>query len=103
MSNNKEVLSSIPEKEWAKGIKDMDLDSGTLPIERALGVTWNTEADVFSIKIKKKEPTNTRRGLLSIMSSVYDPLVQLFYKRKSLCRMNAGREKDGTSQWRSQM
>ena len=24
VSNNKEVLSSIPEKEWAKGIKDMD-------------------------------------------------------------------------------
>ena len=50
-------------------------DSGfDLPvIERALGVQWNVVSDTFSFSIIKDRPA-TRRGLLSVISSVYDPL-----------------------------
>ena len=70
VSNNKQVIKSIPEDERAKDVKDLNLP---LPSERALGVQWLTETDTFGIKVKQKEKPPTRRGLLSTMSSVYDP------------------------------
>ncbi|XP_064622573.1 uncharacterized protein LOC135484816 [Lineus longissimus] len=73
-SNSKEVLLSIPVEDRAKTIKDLDLTSDSLPIERALGVQWDTETDTFGLKIHYKEPFFTRRGLLRITSSMYDPL-----------------------------
>ncbi|XP_033759555.1 uncharacterized protein LOC117341801 [Pecten maximus] len=55
-------------------VKDLDLDQDTLPIERALGVQWCTESDVIRFKIVIKDQPLTRRGILSMVSSVYDPL-----------------------------
>ena len=40
-SNSKEVLATIPAKEGT--VKNLDLDK--FPIERALGLQWNTETD----------------------------------------------------------
>ena len=52
----------------------MDLGHDVLPVERALGVHWNVEHDEFVFKIQVKDKPLTRRGLLSIVSSIYDPL-----------------------------
>ena len=46
VSNNVEVLSSIPENECAKSIVRLDFDE--LPVERALGVEWNVKEDSFN-------------------------------------------------------
>lgn len=40
ISNKRNVLATIPQEEWAKEVKDLDLDSDALPVERALGVQW---------------------------------------------------------------
>ncbi len=74
MSNSKQVLSSIPQPERAKEAKSLDLSVDSLPAEKALGVLWNAESDSFgfNINITKKEPT--RRGILSMVSAIYDPL-----------------------------
>jgi len=74
MSNSREVMRSIPVSERAKAVKDLDLDQDTLPIDRALGVEWNVELDVFCFKMALKEQVITRRGILSTISSAYDPL-----------------------------
>ncbi|XP_068723574.1 uncharacterized protein [Montipora capricornis] len=42
--------------------------------ERALGVQWKVKEDTFSYTISHKEKPATRRGILSIVSSIYDPL-----------------------------
>ena len=73
LSNNKRVLQFIPEKDRRKGVKDKHL-VGDLPSEQALGVLWNTETDKFGFKVILKQKPMTRRELLSIISSVYDPL-----------------------------
>ena len=39
-----------------------------------MGFSGDSESDTFSIQIKEKEPVCTKRGVLSLMSSVYDPL-----------------------------
>ena len=40
-----------------------------LPMERALGVTWNVERDTLCLKVNLTEKTSTRRGMLSMLSS----------------------------------
>ena len=71
VSNDRRVLEAIPVEERAKGVKNLDLDRSSLPVERALGIHWNTDTDQFGIQIKSKQREFTRRGLLSIVSSVY--------------------------------
>ena len=74
ISNDREVLESIPVEARAKDVKDLDLDNDALPAERALGVSWFVETDSFGFKVNIKEKPCTRRGILSVVSSVYDPL-----------------------------
>ena len=74
LSNSKEVLDHIPMEDLAKGIKDLDLVNDTLPVERALGIQWCTESDTFQFNPSLMERPLTRRGILSTLNSVYDPL-----------------------------
>ncbi|XP_070546562.1 uncharacterized protein [Ptychodera flava] len=50
-SNRKKVIQSVPPEDRAKKVKNLDLDRDTLPVERALGTHWDTETDMFGIKI----------------------------------------------------
>ena len=73
ISNNKELLLSVPEHQRRMGVKDQDL-SGDLPNEKALGICWNIREDIFSFKLKLETGTLTKRVMLSEISSIYDPL-----------------------------
>ncbi|KAL2083668.1 hypothetical protein ACEWY4_021441 [Coilia grayii] len=72
--NSCSVLAVIPEQEQAKEVKNLYLDSDVLPVERALGVRWCVQSDVFKFCISIPERPLTRRGILSTVSSFYDPL-----------------------------
>ncbi len=74
VSNSRKVLSSIQESECASGVKDVDLNYNDLPMQSVLGIKWNIESDMFSFKIDHSERASTRRGILSAVASVYDPL-----------------------------
>ncbi|XP_078372656.1 uncharacterized protein LOC144656297 [Oculina patagonica] len=73
-SNSSEVLKTIPQVERAKSVLDLDLDKGKLPIQRTLGLHWDIASDKFWFNVDLKDKPNTRRGILSVVSSVYDPL-----------------------------
>ena len=73
-SNSREVLNSIPESERAKNVKEVDLDHEELPSEKALGVFWRVETDTLGFQVTCLEKAASRRGVLSVVSSVYDPL-----------------------------
>ncbi len=70
-SNSEEVLKSLPESERAK-VKNLDLSEPH--VERAIGVHWNVTNDEFVFQISVKDKPPTRHGILSFVSSVYDPL-----------------------------
>ena len=70
MSNDREVLRHISTSERAS----KDLDFSVLPLERALRIKWDTERDCFVFSFGLKERPFTRRGLLSAVSGLYDPL-----------------------------
>ncbi|XP_014673951.1 PREDICTED: uncharacterized protein LOC106814170 [Priapulus caudatus] len=97
ISNSREVMNSIPASERAKEVKDLDLNQDILPIDRALGVQWCVETDAFRFKIAVKNQPPTRRGILSMVSSVFDPLgflgpFMLPAKRilQELCKLQLG-------------
>ena len=50
------------------------MKSKNLPEDEVLGVLWNIEDDAFGFKVALKRKPMTRRGVLSVLSSVYDPL-----------------------------
>jgi hypothetical protein len=72
LSNSRRVLEAIPESERAATVKNLHLED--LPIERALGNHWNIEMDVFGYNVTIKTRPQTRRGILSIVTSIYDPM-----------------------------
>lgn len=74
VSNSRRVLAMIPEEEKAKDVKALDLDYDTLPVERALGVQWCVESDAFRFKVAIQDRPVTHRGILSMVSSIDDPL-----------------------------
>ena len=74
VSNSRYVLDSVPVCDRSKGVTNIDLSHDVLPIERALGVTWLVENDKLSFRIILKDSPLTRRGILSTVSSIYDPL-----------------------------
>ena len=74
VSNSKNVLESIPEEVRAPEVRSLELGSDYYPVERALGVQWAIESDMFGFRIVIKDQPLTRRGILSTISSVYDPL-----------------------------
>ena len=69
----KKRLESIPGSERAQGITKLDLQRDKLPIERALGVQWRIESGKFGFNINVKLRPPTRRGILSIVGSVFHP------------------------------
>ena len=73
-SNKKEVLAGVPVKDRAEEIKLLDLNHDKLPMERALRVQWCVESDCFRFRITLCDRPCTRRGILSMVSSIYDPL-----------------------------
>ena len=74
LSNSKDVIKSIPESDRTEGVKEIDLDLDKLPLERTLGVQWCVESDSFEFNIVLQDKPCTRRGILSTVSSVYDPI-----------------------------
>lgn len=69
IGNDHRVLENIPEDEHVKDAKAIDLSKDHLPVERALGVKWCVETDTSDFKLKPP----MRRGIVSVVSSIYDP------------------------------
>ena len=96
VSNSKKVIAAIPPEDRSSQLKDLDLGRDPLPLERALGVQWCVESDSFQLRIIVQDNPLTRRGILSTVCYVYDPLgfvspVVLIAKQilQELCRDGA--------------
>lgn len=74
VTNSRSVLMSIPGDIRATEMKELDLDMDQLPMERALGLQWCVESGKFMFRTSVQEWLQTRRGILSVVSSLYDPL-----------------------------
>ena len=74
VSNQKAVRDAIPLQDQLKDIQNLDFTKESLPVERALGVQWCVQSDALQFRVVLKDQPFTRRGILSTVSSVFDPL-----------------------------
>ena len=65
---------SLPENDRDEELRAVDLNQDALSVERAVGVLWCIESDSFKFRINVKEKPVTRRGIISTVCSIYDPL-----------------------------
>ena len=73
-SNSTELLEQFDSGDLAKGLKDLDLSSDELPTQRSLGVSWDIGTDEITFQISPDVKPFTRRGALSTINSIYDPV-----------------------------
>ena len=52
----------------------LNLDLNAAPAKRALGIQWSLEHDTFSFDVNLQTKPSTRRGILSVIASLYDPV-----------------------------
>ena len=98
-SNSIEVLREIPNDQRAETLKDLNYE--VLPVERALGISWNMDSDAFCVRINVPDRHATRRVILSTVSAVYDPLgfvapivLPVKLALRDLCRIDTGWDED---------
>lgn len=68
-------MQMVSEEHRAKDLRELNLDRDNLPVEQALSLLWRVESDSFKFKMEVPLRSCTRRGRLSVSSSVYDPQV----------------------------
>ncbi|XP_057294522.1 uncharacterized protein LOC130623032 [Hydractinia symbiolongicarpus] len=71
LSNSCEILKCFPNTET---VINVNLDLNKLPTERVLGMLWNPNTDYFTFKVVNKPSPETKRGILSLTSSIFDAL-----------------------------
>ena len=72
MSNNKDVINSIPQEARSKTISEINVYEDILPAESVLGILWDPEFDLFKFKIQPYEGVSSKRNVLSVISRLYD-------------------------------
>lgn len=73
-SNSTELLGLFDSSDLAKGLKNLNLSSDELPTQRSLGVSWDISTDEITFQVSSDVKPFTRRGALSIINSIYDPV-----------------------------
>lgn len=96
-SNKVEALCGVAPSERAVTTGPLNLSLDSTAEGHVLGIQWSIESDTFSFNIDKRDQPSTRRGILSAVSSLYDPLglVAPFILSgkcilQELCRMGVG-------------
>lgn len=67
-------MEAIPENHRTRTIEGLDMELDSLPVERVLCVEWSIKSDSFKFKAVLRYRRLTRRGILSTVGSIYDPL-----------------------------
>ncbi|XP_056400351.1 uncharacterized protein LOC130294492 [Hyla sarda] len=73
-SNSNRVMEAFPMEDRAKDLKDLDLGTESPPLQRSLGISWDLKTDSFTFRVSREEKPFTKRGVLSTVNSLYDPL-----------------------------
>ena len=88
-SSHAEVMEAFPPEDHASGLYSLDFSKDPIPMQRSLGVYWDLKSDSFTFQVALEEKPFTRRGVLSVTNSLYDPLglaAPVIIKGKQLLR-----------------
>ena len=73
-ANSTEILRQFPKEDLSKDLANTNILQDELPEQRSLGIVWNTQRDTFTFKVNKEPKPFTRRGVLSVINSLFDPI-----------------------------
>jgi hypothetical protein len=73
VSNCPELLNSMADSDLSTNMVGLDLHDDQV-IDRALGVQWDVKSDKICYIIKAIDKPLTKRGILSVVSSLFDPM-----------------------------
>lgn len=74
VSNSAEFLQSLNQELLIPELKEIGSSNCILPTHKALGVFWDASTDKLVIRIHIKKMPETKRGLLSMLHQIFDPL-----------------------------
>ncbi|XP_028325422.1 uncharacterized protein LOC114477337 [Gouania willdenowi] len=73
-SNCPEITSAFPAEDLAAATQGLELGQTSPPMQRSLGLGWDLATDLFKFQVTVNDKPFTKRGVLSVINSVYDPL-----------------------------
>lgn len=71
-SNTIEVLKQVPPEDRACGLLSFDDDTGVGT--KVLGLQWSQRDDTFRYAVQSENLITTKRGMLSLIARIFDPL-----------------------------
>jgi hypothetical protein len=74
MSSHKAVLQGFDADDLAPTVRNLNLAADILPCSKTLGLIWDADIDTFKFKIVLEPKPLTKRGILSMISTIFDPL-----------------------------
>ena len=91
ISNHKALIDAIPHEDGSKDLQNLDITKDTVPVESAPVVQWCVKSDTLQFRVELKDLPLTRRGILSTVSSMFDPHPRLILILilQELCRDGA--------------
>jgi hypothetical protein len=69
-----EPISGVPNKQEETTYAKSKLGGVKQPEEKLLGLPWNRKQDTLSVTLTKEYDTATKKGILSKLAKIYDPL-----------------------------
>ena len=72
VSSDAQVLDAFEDTEKAKDLQVIEFEEA--PMQSTLGCAWDISRDVFIIRVDIPERDFTKRGILSVCNSVFDPM-----------------------------
>ncbi|XP_061170566.1 uncharacterized protein LOC133179906 [Saccostrea echinata] len=73
-SNSKTVMNNFCMEDLASDLKTLDIAKADLPLQHSLGLVWDLNLDTFTYRVRDDDKPFTRRGVLSVVNSLFDPL-----------------------------
>jgi hypothetical protein len=96
-SNKHEVIKQLPAEDCAMDMKEFEFEKNGGLTQRSLGVLWNLQKDSFIFRASNEEKPFSKRGVLAMINSLYDPLgmaAPVIIKGKGLIREITRETKD---------
>lgn len=73
-ASNRKVLEAFPQEDHAAVERNVDLSGEDVPTQRSLGLLWEATSDTCTFSVTKDLKPFTRRGVLSTINSIFDPM-----------------------------
>ena len=71
--HDREILKSLPQDDLSANCQSVNPELDKISLERALDILWNPDNDTIKVKAVIKSFSLSKRGVLSFISSAFDP------------------------------